>query len=55
MKKEDLKDILQLIKDKLERDTEAACGLFYSDENSQPTSFYAVGEEDGTLRYSIGE
>ncbi len=57
MNKADLQDVLALVKDKLSRDSEAACGLFWAD--AQPTTRYAVGEEDGdpdpTSRYAVGE
>lgn len=53
IKKADLRDVLQLVKEKLSRDTEAGCGLFWPD--SAPTSRYAIGEEDVTTFYAIGE
>lgn len=53
MKKADLRDVLSLVKDKLTRETEAACGLFWPD--ASPTTRYAVGEEDVTTDYGIGE
>ena len=53
MKKTDLHDILNLVKEKLTYDTEAACGLFWPD--ASPTSRYAVGEEDATTAYAVGE
>lgn len=53
MKKADLRDVLELVKDKLSREPEAACGLFWPD--STPTTRYAVGEEDATTEYSVGE
>ncbi|MBM4318468.1 MAG: hypothetical protein FJ125_00550 [Deltaproteobacteria bacterium] len=55
MEKTDLRDVLELVKEKLSRDVEAACGLLWGDSPS-PTSRYAVGEEDGgTTRYAVGE
>jgi hypothetical protein len=56
MDKQELRDVLNLVKDKLSRDTEAACGLFWADEvEPEPTTKYAVGEEDATTRYAVGE
>ncbi len=58
MKKSDLQDVLALVKEKLSRDPEAACGVFWTDEAApgpDPTSRYAVGEEDATTRYAVGE
>ncbi len=53
MRKADLKEVLDLVKAKLARDTEAACGLMWSDV--EPTTRYAVGEEDATTDYAVGE
>lgn len=53
MKKTDLRDILELVKDKLSSDTEAACGLFWPD--NQTTTLYSVGEEDCNTDYAVGE
>jgi len=56
MNKEDLRDVLDLVKDKLSRDADAACGLFWADEpEPNPTTRYSVGEEDATTEYSVGE
>ena len=58
MKKTDLKDVLDLVKDKLEREAEAGCGIFWVDETVPgpgPTTKYAIGEEDMTTRYAVGE
>ena len=55
MKKTDLKEVLDLVKEKLTRDTEAACGLFWPDCSPSPTTRYSVGEEDATTDYSVGE
>ncbi len=59
MQRTELRDILNLVKDKLSRDSEAACGLFWADDDPGPTTRYAVGEEDGdpdpTSRYAVGE
>lgn len=53
MNKKELRDVLELVKDKLQNDTEPACGLFWPD--ASPTSRYAVGEEDATSVYSTSE
>ncbi len=53
MDKADLRDVLDLVKEKMSRDTEAACGLFWPDRTV--TTRYAVGEEDATTEYSVGE
>ncbi|MDY0059854.1 MAG: hypothetical protein RBU45_08600 [Myxococcota bacterium] len=54
MDRVELREVLDLVKDKLSRDAEAACGILWSD--AQPTTRYAVGEEDGgTTRYAVGE
>ena len=53
MKKADLRDVLKLVKEKLARETEAACGIFWADDS--PTTRYAVGEEDVTTFYGIAE
>ena len=56
MKKEDLQDVLKLVKEKLRRDVQAACGIFWVDETEPtPTTTYAVGEEDSQTFYSVGE
>ncbi len=66
MQRADLQDVLALVREKLSRDTEAACGLFWADndpttkyavgeEDGEPTSRYAVGEEDATTFYAVGE
>lgn len=54
MQRTDLRDVLDLVKEKLSRDTEAACGLLWSD-GPRPTTKYAVGEEDVTTLYGLGE
>ena len=60
IKKTDLRDVLSLVKDKLARDPNAACGVLWTDD-PQPTTKYAIGEEDGgsgggiTTRYAVGE
>lgn len=58
MQRTELQDVLNLVKQKLSHDAEAACGLFWSDA-PDPTTRYAVGEEDGdpdpTSRYAVGE
>ena len=54
MNKTDLKDVLALVKTKLKRDTEAACGLFWPDAGPS-TTLYSVGEEDATTHYAVGE
>ena len=54
MERTDLQDVLELVKQKLSRDVEAACGLLWSD-SPQPTTKYAVGEEDATTDYAVGE
>ena len=53
MKKADLQDVLNLVKEKLSRDSEAACGLFWSD--NAPTTRYSINEEDVTTLYGINE
>ena len=53
MKKADLRDVLDLVKEKLSRETEAACGFFWPDRS--PTTRYAIGEEDATTLYAVGE
>lgn len=50
----DLREVLDLVREKLSRDAEAACGLLWSD-NPRPTTKYAVGEEDATTDYAVGE
>ncbi|MFW5740968.1 MAG: hypothetical protein ACOC1F_11445 [Myxococcota bacterium] len=56
MDKQELRDVLSLVKEKLSRDTEAACGLLWNDDpDPEPTTKYAVGEEDATTRYAVGE
>lgn len=56
MEKTELRDVLELVKDKLSRDVEAACGFFWADDGpDNPTTLYAVGEEDATTRYAVGE
>jgi len=56
MDKQDLREVLDLVKDKLSRDADAACGLFWADEpEPEPTTKYAVGEEDVTSFYAVGE
>lgn len=55
MDRTDLRDVLELVKAKLSRDVEAACGLLWSDAPT-PTTRYAVNEEDGgTTRYAVNE
>jgi hypothetical protein len=54
MERTDLQEVLALVKSKLSRDVEAACGLLWTDQ--APTSRYAVNEEDGgTTRYAVNE
>ena len=53
MERAELKEVLDLVREKLSRDTEAACGILWSD--AQPTTKYAVGEEDATTDYAVGE
>ena len=53
MKKTEIREVLELVKEKLSQNTESACGLFWPD--SSPTSRYAVGEEDASTEYSVGE
>lgn len=56
MKKTDLREVLNLVKEKLHRDPAGACGLFWADvPETVPTSWYAVGEEDVTTHYAVGE
>ena len=56
MNRADLRSILDLVKEKLARDVEAACGLFWEDEREPPvTTHYAVGEEDCNTDYAVGE
>ena len=54
MNKTDLREILDLVKGKIARDTVAACNLFWSDGGTE-TTLYSVGEEDATSRYATGE
>jgi len=54
MNKNDLREVLDLVKEKLSRETETACGIMFSDD-PVPTTEYSVGEEDATTRYAIGE
>lgn len=54
MKKADLRDVLELVKNKLGKEVEAACGLFWPDD-PVVTSYYSVGEEDCTTDYAVGE
>ena len=53
MKKTDLADVIRLVKGKMSRELTPACGLFWVDPN--PTTEYAVGEEDVTTHYGVGE
>ena len=53
MERSELQDVLRLVRQKLSRDVEGACGLHWSDSN--PTTKYAVGEEDATTDYAVGE
>ena len=67
MEKRELREILDLVKVKLERDVETACGLFWADDcatkyavgecDDDPpcVTAYAVGECDSAGRYSVGE
>lgn len=57
MKKTDLREVLDLVNDKLSRDTEAACGILWNDDPPVATTYYAIGEEDSnaTTKYSVGE
>ena len=54
MQKADLRDVLELVKQKLSRDVEAACGLLWAD-SPQPTTRYSIGEEDASTEYAVGE
>lgn len=54
MKKNDLRDILNLVKTKLSRETEAACGLLWADDDpgeGEMSSLYSVGEEDAVIGF----
>ena len=53
MQKSELREVLDLVKRKLSRDAQAACGLLWAD--LQPTTRYAIGEEDATTDYAVGE
>lgn len=53
MSKNELCEILELVKDKLHHEIETACGLFWPDTNT--SSRYSVGEEDVTTHYGVGE
>lgn len=53
MKKAELHDVLLLVKNKLATDVEAACGVFWPDQQS--TTLYSVGEEDCATKYAISE
>ena len=53
MKKDELREILDLVKEKLAMDPETACGLFWPDH--QPTTLYNVGEEDCNMDYACPE
>ncbi|MDY0060346.1 MAG: hypothetical protein RBU45_11080 [Myxococcota bacterium] len=53
MERAELKEVLDLVREKLSRDSEAACGILWAD--AQPTTKYAVGEEDATTEYAVGE
>ena len=59
MKREDLRDVLELVKTKIQREAEAACGMFWvdcpEDDDPQPSTCYAVGEEDGNFLYAVSE
>jgi len=55
MNKNDLREVLDLVKDKLTRDPEVACGIMFVDDDPVPTTKYSVGEEDSTTKYSVGE
>lgn len=50
----DLREVLNLVKSKLSRDVEAACGLFWPDTVTT-TTYYAIGEEDCITDYAVGE
>lgn len=54
MDRVELDEVLRLVKAKLSRDVQAACGLLWTDQQA-PTSWYAVGEEDATTHYAVGE
>lgn len=55
MTREDLKEIIALVIEKMDRTTPTpACGLLWTDE-PQVTTLYSVGEEDMTTLYGIGE
>ena len=55
MNKKELSEVIQLVKKKLSRDMEAACGLFWPDADVSPSTLYAVGEEDAEPLYSAPE
>ena len=58
MKREDLKEIISSVIEKMKQDEpEAACGIFWND-NPVATTLYSVGEEENvnpTTKYAIGE
>jgi hypothetical protein len=55
MNRTELREVLDLVKGKLSREVEAACGLLWNDAPA-PTTKYAVNEEDGgTTRYAVNE
>ena len=55
MSREELKDIVCAVVERLGKDAPTpACGLFWADD-PQPTTRYAVGEEDVTTYYAVGE
>lgn len=54
MERADLRDVLDLVRAKMTSDAQAACGIFWAD-NADPTTRYAVGEEDASTEYAVGE
>ena len=61
MTRQDLKEIILSVIDKMQKESpHPACAFLWSDDawNAPPTTYYAVGEEDGgapTTVYSVGE
>ena len=56
MDKKELREILDLVKEKLEREVGSACGLFWADNPPcDPNMDYAVGECPCVTEYAVGE
>ncbi|MBN1696647.1 MAG: hypothetical protein JW881_03945 [Spirochaetales bacterium] len=65
MTRKELKDIISRVIHKLNDEAPSpACGLFWADDpnpapdpdpDPAPTTRYAIGEEDATTIYSVGE